>query len=172
MWGEKQSFRQKWFPTPDDVIDAANSSDESLLLFLGRWLRTLAAGGIVLYSGIKFAGNDYEYSKGMRTGMINKFSEKGLIWKTYEGQMALEGMVSNRGYAGANVWDFSLDRQKRHGENTEELAKKIQSYLESGTKVKVHYIEPFATWPWRGGTKYLIQKVESIKAEEVEEEKQ
>lgn len=154
----------------DDAAEAVHYKGNDGGVFFGRWIRTIAVGGFLgwstLWGGYKLVFNDYEYSKGTRTGMINKFSEKGLIWKTYEGQMALEGMVSNKGYAGANVWDFSLDRQKRHREDTEELAKKIQSYLESGTKVKVNYIEPFTTWPWRSGTNYLIQKVEPIKAEE------
>lgn len=103
--------------------------------------------------------------------MINKFSKKGLIWKTYEGQMALEGITSSDSYVGANVWDFSLDRQARHGENIDELSKKIQTYLESGQKVKIDYIEPFTTWPWRSETNFLIQNVSpSLKAVKVEKE--
>lgn len=183
MEEEKQTFgfRQRWFPSPEDAEELKGQRDEKkgrayssfeipMIDFFGRWVRTLAVGGfltwITLWGGCNLAFNNYEYSKGTRTGMINKFSERGLIWKTYEGQMALEGMVSGGSYAGANVWDFSLDRQRRHGENTEELTKEIQTYLESGTKVKVDYIEPLRTWPWRSGTNYLIQKVVPIKSKE------
>ena len=49
-------------------------------------------------------GNNFEYSKGTRAGVINKFSEKGIVWKTYEGQIALEGIVSTGESVGANVW--------------------------------------------------------------------
>ena len=98
--------------------------------------------------------------------MINKISEKGLFWKTYEGQMALEGIVSENNSVGANVWDFSIDRQARHGENPKELVEKIKGYLEAEAKVKVTYVEPFATWPWRSETNYLIQSVESIRKAE------
>jgi len=40
--------------------------------------------------------------------------------------------------------------------------RKLSQYLESGTKVKVDYIEQFATYPWRSETNYLIQNVEPI----------
>lgn len=168
MESEKQTFRQRWFPNMDDAYEASkNKGYGDLGCFFGRWARTVLVSGVLawatLWGGCNLAGNDFEYSKGARTGMINKFTEKGLIWKTYEGEMALEGIVSGENYSGANVWDFSLDNQSRHGENREELAKKIQSYLESGTKVKVTYVEPFTTWPWRSGTNYLIQSVEPIK---------
>lgn len=160
---EKKTFRQRWFPFEDNY-------DCGSLDFIGRWMRTIATGvtlsGLALWGGCQTLGNGFEYSKGSRTGMINKLSEKGLIWKTYEGQMALEGMVSGEGYTGANVWDFSLDRQARHGEDTKDIVNKINGYLETGTKVKVDYIEPFMTWPWRSGTNYLIQKVEPIKFKE------
>nr|MBI4157176.1 hypothetical protein [Candidatus Woesearchaeota archaeon] len=116
----------------------------------------------VLGGGCGSYTNSHEYSNGIRTGMINKISKKGLIWKTYEGQMALEGIVSDGQRMGANVWDFSIDNQARNKENIEELAKKAQEYLESGTQVKVRYREVLWGWPWRGSTDYYIQAVEPV----------
>ena len=175
MESEKQSFRQRWFPNMGDSEEAG--SDKwygDVGCFFGRWARTAVVGAtlswLTIWGGCNIAGNNFEYSEGARTGMINKFTKKGLIWKTYEGEMALEGMVSGENYSGANVWDFSLDREARHGEKTEALVKKIQGYLDTGTKVKVTYTEPFITWPWRSGTNYLIQNVEPIKSAKIEKE--
>lgn len=112
--------------------------------------------------------NNYEYSSGTRAGMINKISKKGLIWKTYEGQMALEGIVSSGGNMGANVWDFSIDNQARHGENVEELAKKLNEALESGQKVKIEYVQVIGGWPWRGSTGHYVQSVKPIMKAEKE----
>lgn len=177
MKEEKFTFRQKWMPNFDDAEELRDqreyregevylSIDIPFVDFFGRWARTLFCAGAILWGAYQGIGNNIEYSQGIRTGMINKISEKGLFWKTYEGQMALEGIVSGNNSVGANVWDFSLDRQARHGENPKELAEKIRQYLETGTKVKVTYVEPLATWPWRSGTDYLIQSVEPvIKAE-------
>jgi len=44
------------------------------------------------------------YSEGERSGVIFKFSSKGLIWKSWEGEMNLGGM---RG-AVTNTWKFTL----------------------------------------------------------------
>lgn len=130
----------------------------------------MAAGAAIL-AAIPVSGmmcNNAEYSNGVRTGMINKFSKKGYLVKTYEGQMALEGIASNGNSVGANIWDFSLDGQQRHGENTDELAQKFFEYIDAGTKVKVTYVEPWATWPWRSGTSHLVQKVEPVKGNKYE----
>ena len=178
MEHEKFTFRQRWFPNFDDADGLREKrcerndmeysySDFPVIDFFGRWIRTAVVGGILigttLWGGCNMVGNNFEYSKGTRTGMINKFSEKRLIFKTYEGQMALEGITSSGNYAGANVWDFSLDNQSRHGENKNDLVNNIQNYIDSGTKVKVNYVQPLVTWPWRSGTNYLVQSVDPIK---------
>ncbi|MBI4440687.1 hypothetical protein HY639_00825 [Candidatus Woesearchaeota archaeon] len=131
-------------------------------VFLGRWARTLGLAAALGWGTFQGVGNDYVYSEGIRTGMINKFSHRGVVWKTYEGEMALEGIASRGNYTGANVWRFSLDNQARHGENVDDLAQKIRTSLEANQKVKVSYIEPLTTWPWRSETDYLVVKVEPV----------
>jgi len=151
------TFQENWFPLAYDC--------DSTFELLGRWARTLVVGGVILAGLASIplqCANDGEYSKGARTGMINKFSKKGFLWKTYEGEMALEGMVSSGSTSGANTWDFSIDNEARHGEKIDSLVKAINQYLSAGTKVKVTYIEPYKTWSWRSETDYLIQSVEPI----------
>ena len=110
--------------------------------------------------------NDYTYSEGTRVGVINKFSKKGTFWKTYEGQIALEGIVSSGSHVGANVWDFSLDNQARKGENIDGIAKQIQEYAESSTKVRIKYHEPWTAWPWRSSSNYHVQSVEPVESKQ------
>jgi hypothetical protein len=131
---------------------------------LKNTLLTLGITGIVLGGGIGGCNscNNYDLSKGYRIGVINKISNKGFIWKTYEGQMALEGMVSNGKGTSANVWDFSIDAQARHGENIPQLAKKLDSLAQLGKKVKIEYIEAGCPLPWRGSTDYYIKSVEPL----------
>jgi len=125
-----------------------------------RWGRIFVIGAALLFGAYKGIGNNIEYSNGVKTGVINKVSETGLFWKTYEGQMALEGILSENDFFEFNAWNFSIDRQAWHGENPGELADKLRGYLDSGTKVKVTYVQPFTVWPWRAGTTFLIQNVE------------
>ncbi|HSO87362.1 MAG TPA: hypothetical protein VLQ91_12465, partial [Draconibacterium sp.] len=41
----------------------------------------------------------FTYSKGYRAGLLQKFSEKGVIFKTYEGEMILSSVQSNSNVA-------------------------------------------------------------------------
>ena len=161
-----QTLREKLFPTIAEARYYAQKrydakSATGIGIFAYRWMRSLALAGAILFGSYEAVnlGNNIEYSRGERTGMINKVSEKGLFWKTNENQMALEGIVSENNTAGANVWDFSLDREARHGENTQELVTKLREYMQNGTKVKVTYVQPLLTWPWRSETHYLIQDI-------------
>jgi len=131
-----------------------------------RWGRVLAAGALVAATSIGGCNscNDMEYGAGTRTGVINKISKKGYIWKTYEGQMALEGLVGGNA-VGANIWDFSIDAKAEHGENVEELATQLNQALESGAKVRINYREAGWPWPTRGSTDYYIQSVEFVDKE-------
>jgi hypothetical protein len=55
-----------------------------------------AVGAVLILAGLVGCpvANSWKYSEGTRVGMVNKISQKGAIWKTHEGQMALEGIVS------------------------------------------------------------------------------
>ena len=44
-----------------------------------------------------------DYSDGSRTGVVRKFSKKGAIFKTYEGELVLQGYHTDRDTNGAVV---------------------------------------------------------------------
>lgn len=48
------------------------------------------------------------YSEGSRTGVLVKFSKKGLLWKSWEGQLNLGGVMQSDKGAVPSVWDFSV----------------------------------------------------------------
>lgn len=121
----------------------------------------ILAGSLIsgTIGGIGSCTNNRINSEGSRVGQINKFSEKGIFYKSYEGTLALQGL-SNQG---ANLWNFSIDREARNGEDIKELSQTIQKYLDSQELVKITYKEPICVWSWRAETAYLIQKIEPIK---------
>ncbi len=85
------------------------------------------------------------YSEGVRSGELIKVSHKGVVVKTWEGEMS-------QGISGAQIFPFSvLDKDK-------EVIRKLQEY--QGNYVKLHYTERFATFFWLGDTKYFVTKVE------------
>jgi len=98
------------------------------------------------------------YSDGYRAGTMIKFSQKGVVFKTYEGQLNL-GMVLNDqdpSVSVSNIWKFTVKASE------DELNKKLQEALLNGKRVKVHYNEKFFQFAWRGDTKYIVDEVEIL----------
>jgi len=92
----------------------------------------------------------FTYSEGNRSGLLQKFSYKGTIFKTYEGELIMSSVKSNQ--------DVSLASEKFHFSVPEkELAEKLMRL--EGTMVVIHYKEKNGTLPWRGETVYLVDSV-------------
>lgn len=106
------------------------------------------------------------YSEGDRVGHITKFSLKGNIFKTYEGELVMGGLRSNgEGGSEANVFRFSLDASRNRGENTQDLSAVIYAAMDTDKKVKLHYHqEQFTNCSGsRGESSYFVTKVEILK---------
>jgi hypothetical protein len=69
----------------------------------------------------------WSYSEGERAGILQKFSSKGWICKTYEGELALYIV----GGVAPEVWHFST--------RDPELAKQLSANV--GRQVRLHYTE-------------------------------
>lgn len=85
------------------------------------------------------------YSEGTRTGELIKFSKKGVLNKTWEGEIS-------QGISGAQIFQFSVL------DENEEVIEKLQE--NEGNYVKLTYVERYATFLFWGDTKYFIQNVE------------
>lgn len=85
------------------------------------------------------------YSEGVRSGELIKFSRKGIIIKTWEGEIS-------QGISGAQIFSFSVEDKEK------EAIKNLQKY--QGRYVKLTYKERFGKFFWLGDTKYFITKVE------------
>ena len=85
------------------------------------------------------------YSEGTRSGELIKFSRKGVVAKTWEGEIS-------QGISGAQIFQFSvLDKN-------DEVIQKLQEY--EGNYVKLKYIERFGTFFFWGDTTYFITEVQ------------
>jgi len=106
-------------------------------------LLTVAVVGVLVVIFLYIAS----YSEGYRAGTVYKLSQKGYVFKTYEGEMNTGNYVAES--AGDNnlstkIWNFSVDASQ-----TEVIS------------IKLFYKERYLKLPWRGDTKYFIFKVES-----------
>lgn len=92
----------------------------------------------------------YTYSEGYRAGLLQKFSNKGTFFKTYEGEMILSSVSSTANVAIASEkFFFSVPRK--------ELS--IQFDTLQGRDVIVHYIQKNGAVFWRGDSKYLVDSI-------------
>ncbi len=115
--------------------------------------------GILLLAGLgagvfSVYGN---YSKGSRAGIIVKYSTKGVLFKTREGQLNVGGMQqSDDGDLMPTIWDFSVYK------GADEIHKAIEDAVMGGYRVRLHYEEKYFQYEWRGDTKYFVTKVERV----------
>ncbi len=92
----------------------------------------------------------YTYSDGSRSGMLQKLSHKGNIFKTYEGELVLSSIASS-----ANV---ALASEKFYFSIAEDsIAKRMMQF--EGKRVKLHYEEKKGALPWRGESNYIVDGV-------------
>ncbi|MFM7194521.1 MAG: 6-phosphogluconate dehydrogenase [Bacteroidota bacterium] len=112
---------------------------------------------IVLIAGVGVLSYWYwgTYSEGVRSGIVVKVSKKGYLFKTVEGQLNIQTLGAVKGASPLNEsFEFSV------GSGDEEVFRELEAVSLSGERVSLHYIERFAIFPWRGETKYFVQKVE------------
>tara|TARA_R110002124_G_scaffold5301_1_gene33124 strand:+ start:132909 stop:133277 length:369 start_codon:yes stop_codon:yes gene_type:complete len=85
------------------------------------------------------------YSEGTRAGELIKFSHKGFMVKTWEGEIS-------QGISGAQIFAFSvMDKE-------EDVIEKLKEY--QGRYVKLTYEERYSTFFFWGDSKYFITDVE------------
>ena len=91
----------------------------------------------------KFVGIDSEYSSGERTGVVTKISQKGFIWKTWEGEMNLGGMSADSGgVMTPNIWKFSV--------KDVDVVQQLQTAASAAKRITITYREVFKA-SWREG---------------------
>jgi hypothetical protein len=91
------------------------------------------------------------FSDGQRAGSIIKFSHKGMIFKTAEGEMMQRVLVAS---APQDTWKFSC--------NDPAVEAMINEAMIKGDPVVLHYCQKYYTFSWQGDTEYFITKVDKI----------
>ena len=112
---------------------------------------SIAAVVLIAVTGIWFWWKFYyTYSDGNRTGLLQKFSHKGNVFKTYEGELIMSSIIANGSTPIASEkFYFSV------GDKT--LGEKMRNY--EGKKVVLVYKQKNGTLPWRGDSQYLVDSV-------------
>jgi hypothetical protein len=108
----------------------------------------------ILFCAAYFIFANYTYSEGSRTGMLLKFSHKGYVFKTWEGELNLGGMTQGETTMLNNIWIFSVR------DNETKTITDLQQY--EGKRIRLSYKEKMRHFPWQGDTDYFVYQVEPI----------
>jgi hypothetical protein len=134
---EQESFIKKTARTTMKIVKRV------LLIALVLGIATLA----FLYYGV--------YERGVMAGKVLRITEKGMVFKTYEGKLNLESFGALKGASPvAETFDFSVESDQT------EVIKQLEEVSLSGERVNLHFVKRYAQFPWRGDTKYFIESVE------------
>ncbi|MFD1001912.1 hypothetical protein ACFQ21_21480 [Ohtaekwangia kribbensis] len=110
-------------------------------------------GGVITFSFLYWG----TYEDGVMAGKILRISEKGVMFKTYEGKINLETFGALKGTSPiAESFDFSVEKSDK------DLIKQLQTVALSGERVNLYFVKRYARFPWRGDTKYFATRIERL----------
>ncbi|MBS1772344.1 MAG: hypothetical protein JST82_05755 [Bacteroidetes bacterium] len=118
---------------------------------------------VVFVIGYVYFTYYYPYSDGRRDGILQKFSRKGNLFKTYEGEIILLGFGKQGPAYSAQYFYFSV--------NDEKIADSLERC--GGKLVTLHYIQYHGVLPWRGENynkvnqekgQYIVDRIDEVKA--------
>ncbi len=120
----------------------------------GHFFRNLLILVVLILIGVGIFAWFGVYDEGVRAGNVVRISKKGMVFKTYEGQLNLQSFGALKGTSPfAETFDFSVEKGR------EDVVRELEAVALSGQRVNLHYIKRYFAFPWRGDTKYFITQV-------------
>ena len=116
----------------------------------GKILRNAIIIAILVLGCFIYFRYYYVFATGTKEGQLNTFQYKGILFKTYEGNIIQSGFRAN---VQSNEFDFSVTNQQ------------VADILlrSSGRDVELHYKRYFGSLPWRGMQKYIVDSVYEVR---------
>jgi hypothetical protein len=103
------------------------------------------------------------YSAGTREGVVQKFSRKGSLFKTWEGEMQQQGFGQRGGTFSSKVFYFSV---------VDDVVADTLEHGAQGKIVRLHYVQYRRSLPWRGDNyngrneetgQYIVDRIEEVR---------
>lgn len=157
---KEKSFTEKKDEAIKNVGNKVSEFSDKSKKVMGSLLKKLMVLLVILSVlgvGVLYLLAVFDYSEGYRAGNVVKMSKKGYIFKTYEGQLKTGGMDAEEGSdITSTVWNFTVPK------NADNIRQEIESAVDGGYRVKLHYDEKLFQLDFLGDTKYFVKKVERI----------
>ncbi len=137
---------------PSTTSSFKNTISNILMKVLKLLIVIIVLGAVAAWGLTKFA-----YSEGERAGVVSKFSKKGYVFKTYEGELNVgaQGQVSNMNQ---NIWNFTL-------QNSDDTAivNNLEDAMLYGKRVRLHYEQRIFKFFWMGDSEFFVTRVDVAK---------
>ncbi len=125
---------------------------------LKTWIVRLFFGGLILFLLVLFMLSSITYSEGFVIGTPTTFSKKGVLFKSYEGEIDVSHNESaNFGNMQSDKWTFSVKKNVK-----KEVLNSIETAIEKDKRAKLFYKEKYWKSFWAGDTKYYVYEVEIL----------
>ncbi|MEA5405111.1 hypothetical protein VB776_19405 [Arcicella sp. DC2W] len=131
--------------------DQINSAKQVTMIFIRRLFIGIITLGVVVLM-FSFLMTKVAYSVGDRAGVISKFSKKGVLFKTYEGELN-EGAQGQMGNMVNRLWAFTVDS------DDPAVIQKLEDAMLTGRRIKVRYEQRYMKFSWMGDTEYFVTEV-------------
>ena len=133
---------------------SSTTSGSNKTTSIGKLFRNIGCGLLLLIilscGGFVYWKYFSVFGEGVKSGTLNYVVLKGDIFKTYEGKLIMEGVVSSgQGQIESNHFTFSIENK--------ELAEQLMRM--SGEKVELQYKEYHGTLPWRGHSIFVVDSI-------------
>lgn len=131
-------------------LDQPVPARERRISWFRKFRRNLLIIAFLLLAAAVYWKYFFTYSEGYRTGLLQKFSHKGTLFKTYEGELILSSIRSQANVAIASEKFFFSVPDK----NVAKTLEKLQGHF-----ITVRYKMKNGALPWRGDSWYLVDSV-------------
>jgi hypothetical protein len=129
----------------------ASRLKNSIIRFVKRLMWVLLIGGVVVFSFLYWG----VYERGVMAGRVLRITQKGMVFKTFEGKLSLESFGALRNASPiAETFDFSVEKSDTA------VIRQLQEVALSGERVNLHFVKRYIKAPWRGDTRYFIKQVQ------------
>ncbi len=124
-----------------------------------KWIRNIIIVLVIALAGFVYIHYFFVLGTGVKAGELNYVVHKGYVFKTYEGKLIQSGFnnsnsnIKNQTVVQSNQFEFSISDKA--------IADSLM--LCGGREVELHYKEYKGAVPWRGYSKYVVDRIVAVK---------
>ncbi len=140
----------------EDLRQAAHPVKPKRASVFKRFMKWMVAIVILILIFLVWWRYFYVFGEGVKSGELNYVVKKGNIFKTYEGKLIQSGFRSRSpGSIQSYEFEFSV--------TNDSIANILMN--NSGSHFDLHYKEYKGAIPWRGYSRYIVDKIISMRPE-------